>query len=76
MTVDRKPMLASEVIAMLTGHIRQHGDNPVFFTDGFHRYGADVYSAPAANFDSSQAVLVRPFDLATGMSGPRAPLAM
>lgn len=72
----RNTMTASELVKVLQAGIEKYGDRPVFFTDGFYRHGMTCYAAPAPNFDSPNAMLIRAFSLETGIDGPRKPMEM
>ncbi len=49
--------------------IEQHaGGRPVFVTDGFHKFGVDVYEADCGNFQSPNCVYIRPFLLESGVN--------
>lgn len=74
MTTDRKTMTTSQMIASLQHCLQQNGDRPVYFTDGFHRYGANCHAESAPNFSSPQAVLVKAFNLETGIDEFEAPV--
>ncbi|WP_124800646.1 hypothetical protein [Paraburkholderia phosphatilytica] len=72
--MDRKTLTCSEMIKALEHMIATHGDRPVYFTDGFFRYGVNCHPESAPNFDSSKAFLVKAFNLETGRNGPNEPL--
>lgn len=74
--LNRETMKASDVVRTMQAFIEQHGDRPVYFSDGFFRYGMTCHAESASNYDSPQAVLVKAFSLVTGMDGPAAPIAL
>ncbi|MBU0521635.1 MAG: hypothetical protein KJ643_05245 [Gammaproteobacteria bacterium] len=72
----RETLKASELVRVLQESIKLYGDRPVFFSDGFHNYGATCHAESAPNFDAPKAMLVKAFDLESGIDGPRRPLEM
>jgi len=72
----RETLQASELIKILQESIERYGDRPVYFSDGFYRYGATCHAESAPNFDAPKAMLVTTFSLDTGIDGPRRPLEM
>ncbi len=72
--LNRETMKASDVIRAMQHCIEHYGDLPVYFTDGFFRYGAHCHAESAPNFDAPNAMLVKAFSLTTGMDGPRTPI--
>lgn len=74
--LNRETMKASDVIRAMEHAIKEYGDLPVFFTDGFFRYGMTCHSESAPNFDAPKAMLVRPFSLVTGRDGPNSPISL
>lgn len=74
--MERRTMKASELVKVLEASIKEYGDRPVFFSDGFHRHGVTCHAESAPNFCSPQAMLVKAFSLETGIDGPRCPMEM
>lgn len=72
----RETLKASELIRILQQSLEMYGDRPVYFSDGFHRYGATCHAESAPNFDAPKAMLMKAFNLDTGIDGPRRPLEM
>ena len=75
-THKRETMKASDIIRAMEHFIKHHGDRPVYFTDGFFRYGVTCHAGGAPNFDSPSCVLVKAFSLVTGSDGPSEPIAL
>lgn len=74
--LNRETMKASDVIRAMEHAIEQYGDRPVYFTDGYFRYGITCYAESAPNFDAPKAMLVRVFSLVTGRDGPNSPISL
>lgn len=74
--LNRETMKASDVVRAMQHFIEQHGDRPVYFSDGFSRYGMTCHAESAPNFDSPKCMLVKAFSLVTGRNGPNAPIAL
>ncbi|ADP20068.1 hypothetical protein AXYL_06786 (plasmid) [Achromobacter xylosoxidans A8] len=74
--LNRQTLKGSEMATLLRDSVQHYGDHPVFFTDGFFRYGVALYPACAPNHDRPNALLVRAFSLVTGRDGPWAPIQL
>lgn len=72
--LNRETMMASDVIRAMQHSIEQFGDRPVYFTDGYFRYGMACHPESAPNFDSPKAMLLKAFSLVTGRDGPNSPI--
>lgn len=72
--VNRETMNASDVVRVMQEFIDIYGDRPVFFSDGYFRYGMNCHAESAANFDSPRCMLIKAFSLVTGRDGPNAPI--
>lgn len=71
---NRKTMMASDVVAVMQHFIKEHGDKPVYFSDGYFQYGMTCHAESAPNYDSSRCMLVKAFSLVTGRNGPNSPI--
>ncbi|WP_395025079.1 hypothetical protein [Comamonas odontotermitis] len=66
-------MKASDVIRAMEQAIKNYGDLPVYFTDGYFRYGLNCHTESAPNFDTPKAMIVRAFGLLNGSDGSSNP---
>lgn len=74
--LNRETMRASDVARAMQAFIEQHGDRPVYFSDGFFRYGMTCHAENAPIFDSPRCMLVKAFSLVTGRDGPVTPISL
>ena len=71
--LNRETMKASDIIRAMDQAIKNYGDLPVYFTDGYFRYGLNCRVESVPNFDTPTAIIVQAFGLLNGGDGTQNP---